>query len=261
MRTVIRDAHSEVRFLTWYFFTLKYNVSDLGQKKKALVDFYEYVRGLETELERDEFLTTAAVALQIDVQILRKDFDAPVTGNKTTGAWMQPGAAIEQKPPPIKQKPVSKQEKQIIALVIKFPELLEADMLLGEILWESDSAYLLFSFFHDRIKSGEVFPRENLSSAHSQMPPEMRNLLSEIDFKDLEAIDLEKEISFEKAKSALQLAVTILQERGISEELASVLAEVTQREKLGLDLGELEVKHALLLEARKKWQNARKNIQ
>jgi len=94
MRTMIRDAHSEVRFLTWYYFTHKYNVSDLAQKKRALAEFYEYVRSLETELERDEFLRTAANALQLDVQILRKDFQQPVTGQKQA----QPPVAPDRRP-------------------------------------------------------------------------------------------------------------------------------------------------------------------
>ncbi|HMY11252.1 MAG TPA: DNA primase, partial [Turneriella sp.] len=48
MRFLVSQAHSEVKFLIWYTFAFKYNTSDLSQKKKALADFYEYVRILET---------------------------------------------------------------------------------------------------------------------------------------------------------------------------------------------------------------------
>jgi len=259
MRFLVQQAHSEVKFLVWYFFQFKYNIADLPQKKQALADFYEYVRILETELERDEFLTTAAGALQIDVQILRKDFSTPVQPGKTAGAWLEPvEKPINQTSPrEQKAKAVNKQEKQIIALLIKYPELIDQEMLLNSAIWQSDHAYLLFSFFHDRAKSGEIFSRNNLSSVLTQMPEDMRNLLSEIDFKDLEVIDGEMDVSPAKARAALRLAVSIMQEEHLTAELNRILAQVKQQEALGKDFSELEERYFLLEEERLKWRRMR----
>jgi DNA primase len=255
LRYLVQQAHSEVRFLIWYFFTFKHNVSDLNEKKLALAEFYDYVRILETELERDDFLKNAAGVLQVDPQILRKDFQTPVQGGKTAGGWINPVAEPQrQAAAPAKPKPASKQEKQIIALIIKFPELLENDMLLKEVLWENEDAYLLFSFFHDRMRVGEVFVRENLSSVHTQLPQNMSNLLSEIDFEELEALDSEVEIDAKKAKNAMTLAVTILKEQHLNQKIKELQSTMVSAEKAGSNTADIEEELQLTMQDRQKWQ-------
>lgn len=256
MRTLIRDAHSEVRFLVWYFFTHKHHVSDLAQKKKALVEFYEYVRALETELERDEFLRAAATALQVDIQILKKDFQTPGQGNKPAAAWVQP-VSEPALPPPAKIKPVSKQEKEIIALILKFPELGEEQMLLGEIPWENENAYLLYSFFHDRLKSGEAYSWENLNSAMQFLPEKLSALLAEIIMDYEEAFGEKNEIVLADAKRHLSQLVRTLVVQAIDDRIAVRQKEITRLDNAGGDVEELMLEQQQDIDKRLQWLKVR----
>ncbi len=254
MRTLVRDAHSEVKFLAWYHFSFKHNVSDLSQKKQALVEFYDYVRILETELERDEFLKTAAAVLQVDVQILRKDFQTPSQGGKSTGAWVQPVEAREQaQKPAVKLKPVSKQEKEIIALILKFPELGEESMLLSEIPWENENAYLLYSFFHDRLKSGEAYSWDNLSSAMQFLPEKLSALLAEIMMDYEEAFGPTVELSLTDAKRHISHLVRTLAVQALDLRIHDRQKEIARVDKTGGDVEELMLEQQQDLDKRMQW--------
>jgi DNA primase len=258
MRTLIRDAHSEVKFLAWYYFTFKHNVADLSQKKQALVEFYEYVRVLETELERDEFLKSAAAALQVDVQILRKDFATPGQGGKNTGAWVQPQVeARERAVMPAKLKRVSKQEKEIIALILKFPELGEEQLLLGEIPWEDENAYLLYSFFHDRLKSGEAFNWENLNSAMQFLPEKLSALLAEIIMDYEEAFGPTAELTMAEAKRHVGQLVRTLAVQALDDRIASRQREIVRIDKMGGDVDDLMVEQQQDIDKRMQWMKVR----
>lgn len=258
MRTLIRDAHSEVKFLNWYFFQFKHNVSDLSEKKKALAGFYEYVRILETELERDEFLKGAAAALQIDAQILRKDFVTPPQGAKGNPPWMAAQQAAESKPAPLpKLKPVSKQEKEIIALLLKFPELGEEQMLLGEIPWENENAYLLYSFFHDRLKTGEAYNWDNLSSAMQFLPEKLSALLAEIIMDYEDAFGSTSELLLADAKRHIAQLVRTLAVQALDARIAGRQKEILRADKAGGDVEELMLEQQQDLDKRMQWLKVR----
>ncbi|AFM12052.1 DNA primase [Turneriella parva] len=258
MRFLVQQAHSEVKFLVWYFFQFKYNVSDLSQKKQALVDFYDYVRILETELERDEFLKTAAGALQIEVQILRKDFTTPVQGGKTAGAWLnQPEpavartAAVSSKP-----KPVSKQEKEIIAMLVRFPDLGDEQMLLSEIPWENENAYLLYSFFHDRLRTGEAYSWQNLNAAMQFLPDNLGALLAEIMMDYEAAFDQAESLTPAEAKRNLRQLVRSLAIQALDKRIQDRQKIIGSEEKRGADIEELMLEQQQDIDKRTQWFRA-----
>ncbi len=254
MRFLVSQAHSEVKFLIWYIFAFKYNTSDLSQKKKALSDFYEYVRILETELERDEFLRAAASALAVDVQILRKDFSAPTQAGKPVGGLIAAEAkAREQASPPQKPKPVSKQEKEIIAMLLRFPELGNEEMLLGEIPWENETAYLLYSFFHDRLRTGEAYNWQNMSSAMEFLPDHLAALLAEIVMDYEAAFDNPEALSPGDAKRNLQHLVRTLAIQALDKRIRQRQEEIARRERLGADVEDLMIEQQQDIDKRLQW--------
>jgi DNA primase len=258
MRFLVQQAHSEVKFLVWYFFQFKYNVSDLSQKKQALVDFYDYVRILETELERDEFLKTAAGALQIDAQILRKDFAIPVQGGKTAGAWLnQPEpAAARATTVSLKPKPVSKQEKEIIAMLVRFPDLGDEQMLLSEIPWENENAYLLYSFFHDRLRTGEAYSWQNLNAAMQFLPDNLAALLAEIMMDYEAAFDQAESLNPAEAKRNLRQLVRSLAIQALDKRIQDRQKTISSEEKRGADIEDLMLEQQQDIDKRTQWFRA-----
>ncbi|MFO1479266.1 MAG: DNA primase [Turneriella sp.] len=254
MRFLVSQAHSEVKFLIWYTFAFKYNTSDLSQKKKALADFYEYVRILETELERDEFLRAAASALAVDAQILRKDFSAPTQAGKPAGGFIAAEAkAREQASQPQKPKPVSKQEKEVIAMLLRFPELGNEEMLLAEIPWENETAYLLYSFFHDRLKTGEAYNWQNLNSAMEFLPDHLAALLAEIVMDYEAAFDDPEVLSPADAKRNLQQLVRSLAVQALDKRIRDRQEEIARRDRLGADVDDLMLEQQQDIDKRLQW--------
>ncbi|MFO1526581.1 MAG: DNA primase [Turneriella sp.] len=255
LRFVVQQAHSEVKFLIWYYFAFKFNISDLGQKKKALAEFYEYVRTLETELERDEFLKSAAGALQIDVQILRKDFAAPTQGQKNQGGWIaaEKPARDNASVQPAKPKAVSKQEKEIIAMILKYPELAGEQMLLSEIPWESETAYLLYSFFHDRLRTGEAYNWQNLNSAMQFLPDNLAALLAEIIMDYEAAFETSEPLAAVDAKRNLSQLVRALAIQALDKRIRDRQEEIMRQEKLGADVEDLMLEQQQDLDKRLQW--------
>lgn len=256
MRFLVSQAHSEVKFLLWYTFAFKYNTSDLSQKKKALADFYEYVRILETELERDEFLRAAASALAVDVQILRKDFSASA-GKAPGGFLLDEQKMRERATPTPKRKPVSKQEKEIIAMLLRYPELGSEEMLLAEIPWENDNAYLLYSFFHDRLKTGEAYNWQNLNSAMEFLPDELSALLAEIMMEYESAFDGDEALNLADAKRNLQQLVRSQVIKSLDRRIRERQEEITRRERLGADVDDLMFEQQHDIDKRLQWHRMR----
>lgn len=255
MRFLVQQAHSEVKFLVWYFFQFKYDIADLPQKKQALADFYEYVRILETELERDEFLKTAAAALQVEVQILRKDFATPVAGGKSGGAWLS-----QPEPAPVrastvvsKPKPVSKQEKEIIAMLVRFPDLGDEQMLLAEVPWENENAYLLYSFFHDRLRTGEAYTWQNLNTAMQFLPDNLAALLAEIIMDYEAAFDQAESLTPAEAKRNLRQLVRALVIQSLERRIQERQKIIMSEEKRGLDIEDLMLEQQQDIDKRTQW--------
>ncbi|MBS0619726.1 MAG: DNA primase [Spirochaetes bacterium] len=255
LRFLMQQAHSEVKFLVWYFFVFKHNTADLAQKKKALAEFYEYVRALETELERDEFLKTAANALQLDIQILRKDFTTPTQAGKSAGGWLAAeNTAREKITAPEKPKAVRKQEKEIIALLLKYPDLASEQLLLAEIPWESETAYLLYSFFHDRLRTGEAYNWTNLTSAMQFLPDNLSSLLAEIMLDYEAAFESGEAMAINDAKRTLGQLVRTLVLQSLDARVRERQSEIDRQEKLGADIDELMLEQQQDLDKKLQWQ-------
>jgi DNA primase len=254
LRFLVSQAHSEVKFLIWYTFVFKYNTAELSQKKKALVDFYDYVRLLESELERDEFLRAAASALAVDVQILRKDFSVSMAAGKAAGGFL-PAEQRQRDLVPKSQKPnpVSKQEKEIIALLLRFPELGNEEMLLAEIPWENETAYLLYAFFQDRLKAGEAYSWQNLNSAMQFLPDSLAALLAEIVMDYEAAFEDPEALNPADAKRNLQQLVRSLAVQSLDKRIRARQEEITRRERLGADVDELMLEQQQDLDKRLQW--------
>ncbi|HRP70164.1 MAG TPA: toprim domain-containing protein, partial [Turneriella sp.] len=254
MRTVIRDAHQEVDFITWYFFRYHYETTELAQMKKALREFYDYMRLLETELERDAFLKAAAAVLQIDIKILQKDFLESLQDKKNTAAWL----GAERKPVTEKQpkqvKEVTKQEKEIIALALRFPELMEEEVLLNELPWESDTAYLLFSFFQDRLRIGNTFDWENLSSAMQFLPDALSGLLAAIIMEYEDTLNASVELTVTDAKLNLRRLVRTLVLQTINNRIAMRQKRISELDAQGEDIDELMLEQQEDIDKRIQWQ-------
>jgi len=250
MRGLIRDALSEVQFIIWYYFTHAYNTSDLAQKKKALGEFYEYVRSLETELERDAFISAAAATLSVGKEILLKDFSQ---GPKASGGFIAPKPEFTRAPVATKPKPVSKQEKEIIALILKYPELGSAELLLGEIPWENETAYLLYSFFSDRLKTGEAYNWENLNSAMQFLPDQLAALLAEIMMDYETAFTGENQLGIEDIKRSLNQLVKTLAVQAIDQRIAARQKEIARLDQAGADVDELMLDQQQDMDKRMQW--------
>lgn len=258
MRFMVSQAHSEVKFLVWYTFAFKYNASDLPQKKKALADFYDYVRILETELEREEFLRTAATVLQLDAQILRKDFAAAPQAGKSAGAFLAAeNRQSEQRIQPVKPRPVGKQEKEIIAMLLRFPALGDEELLLSEIPWENETAYLLYSFFHDRLKAGEAYDWQNLSSAMEFLPDALAALLAEIIMDYETAFDDAQVLTPAEARRNLQQLVRSLVVQALDRRIRERQHEIARRDQLGSDVEELMLEQQQDIDKRLQWHRMR----
>ncbi|MBV6493587.1 MAG: DNA primase [Turneriella sp.] len=254
LRTLIRDAHEEVYFVAWYFFRHKYNTTELQQKKKALREYYDYIRTLETELERDAFLKRASVELATDIKILQKDFLGTDKKAQEAGAWLQKNKTIQKAVPQTKPKQASKQEKEIIALVLRFPELGDEEMLLEEIPWGSDTSYLLFSFFRDRLKTGTAFAWDNLNSAMQFLPENLSSLLAEIimDYEDV--LNADTELTHEVAKMNLRRLVRTLVLQALDARIKERQSKISELEKAGQDIEELMLDQQQDIDKRIEWR-------
>jgi len=254
MRFLLLQAHSEIKFLMWYLFSFKFNTVELSQKKKALAEFYDYVRLLETELERDEFLRAAASDLSIDVQILRKDFTAFAQFAKPAGGFIPvTDIAYQESRHTHKPKAVSKQEKEIIAMLLRFPELANEELLLAEIPWESETAYLLYSFFHDRLKTGEAYNWQNLNTAMEHLPDNLAALLAEIVMDYETAFEKPEAIRPEEAKRNLQQLVRSSVLQSLDKRIRQRQEEIARRERMGADVEELMLEQQQDIDKRLQW--------
>jgi DNA primase len=258
MRYVVAQAHSEVKFLLWYLFSFQHNTVDLAQKKRALAEFYDYVRILETELERDEFLRAAASALSVDVQILRKDFSASGQSERAGGSFIAANTRSHQQfAQPQKPEAASKQEKEIIALLLRFPELGSEELLLGEIPWENEAAYLLYSFFHDRLKTGEAYNWQNLNSAMEFLPDQLAALLAEIAMEYEAVFDTPEGLTPTDAKRKLQQLVRTLALQSLDKRIRERQEEIDRKERLGVDVEELLLAQQHDIDKRLQWHRVK----
>ena len=186
---MIDSAKDEMSFVLWYYFSHKHSLNDLEDKKTAISDFFSYVKeNVEQLWEQLEFMDGASPILGISPQTLQYDFKkdlknslknhtrtlSPVNQMGRRGKQAQSAATGMKKIPTV--------EKDILAVLLYFPDYWEKEFLLDQVNWSSREMYLLFGFFRDRLKSGEIWKWENLNEVISLLPQELAAVLSEIIF-------------------------------------------------------------------------------
>lgn len=175
--TLLDSARSEVAFILWYFFSFKYNVTVLEEKREAMAGFFEYLTGLEQHWERIDYLGEAASVLQVDKKVLEADFRRALQEKGSTPRYERPPAALEEEERPQKPSPL---EMETLGLLLRYPAFWQKKVLLEELELTHKTIYLLFTFFRDRLRAGEFWSWERLSEVMSLLPPELSSALAEI---------------------------------------------------------------------------------
>ena len=195
---MIDSAKDELGFILWYYFSHKHSLNDLEEKKTAILDFFAYVReNVEQLWEQLEFVGKASPILEISAQTLEYDF------KKYLKSGLQhPGSHLvsvmrrrndQNKALAVQIKKIPKVEKDILAVLLYFPDYWEKEFLLDQINWSSQEMYLLFNFFRDRLKSGEIWQWANLNEVISLLPGELASVLSEIIFEFDYVMEVQKD--------------------------------------------------------------------
>lgn len=182
---LLDSAKSETAFVLWYFFSFKFNISNIGEKRVAMDEFFAFLDTLEQEWERQDYFSEAAKALKTDVRILSEGYKNYKKGVKTAKRPQEGVIPQVVKVPRI--------EKEILALLLRFPAFWQKGVLLDELKLAHQKVYLLFSFFRDRLKAGEFWSWDELSKVVAKLPEELSGLLSEIIIEMDEVFKLESE--------------------------------------------------------------------
>lgn len=168
------SAAGELEYVLWYFFHFHYDISIPAQKQRALHDFFNEVRELDSEIMRDEYLSAAADVLRVDAGLVRKDFR-----NFAKGGAGREKPVLSAAPAEIKEEKENLREKEILFLLLRYPDLWNQEKLLELIEFSREDFTLLFSFFRDRLHAGELWQWEKLNEVISFLSdPALEELLS-----------------------------------------------------------------------------------
>jgi len=230
--SLLDGSRNEVSFVLWYFFTHKYNISQLDQKREAMENFFEYVNKLPAEWEKDEYLKEAAVKLAISIDLVRNDFKK--TGSTHIVLKRKP---VEYEEEVEREYPVSSLEKEILSLLLRHSACWNDKVLLDEVEWSGKESYLLYVFFRDRLRSGEFWKWKDLNKVMNLLPDAgMVRLLSDIlfsmetVFEELEESDDAAFIDKEYSKKLSQLVMLQKKER-LEKEIKQKTDDLSNAEK------------------------------
>ncbi len=188
--TLIDSAISELDFFLWYFFRYKNDISQIGGKRSAIKGYFDEVKQLTSEVDRVEYLKSAASVLGLDTKVLQKDFSRYIAGDKSiVSQSAAPSSGVNKSV----EKAKLRREREVLYLFLKFPELWTEPAFLKNILFDTPSISLLFHFFHERIQSGEVWDFERMGDVMQiledpGLESEVAGLL--IEFSDFDKITL-----------------------------------------------------------------------
>ena len=207
--TLLDDAKSEADYLLWYFLVHKFNIQEIFQKKSAIKELFQYIMTFEEQWEKEDFLKLAAKSLNIEYKTLVRDYNA----------FHKKGDLPQNKKKPVegrtKDASIPRLEREIMALLLRFPDLWQNEVLLKEMHWQSEEAYLLYSFFRDRLRTGESWSWAQLPEVMLLLPESLNSLLSGIilDFEKLfdELIEEEKKENKWLTTNVLQHKINYLQ--------------------------------------------------
>ena len=186
--SLLDNAKDEIGFCVWYYFSHKFNITDITQKKKAIEELFIYIaENIEQNWEKLEYLNAVSTILTIPIETVKvdfKNFTQPNQLQKKT-LFTLPNIKEEQDKANSHTSYVkpSIMEKNILVYLLRIPKLWNEDSLLEEIVWSSPEMELLFYFFKDRLLTGETWNWNELKEAMSILPNNLRDLLSEIIMK------------------------------------------------------------------------------
>ncbi len=233
LATLIDNARPAIKFFLWYFFVHSHNIQIVEEKRQALLKFFTFVEGIEYEWERVEYLKEAASILDFEMKVIRADYNRFISGRAA------PAQPKDERPET--QKPIiqaSRLEKETLALLLYFPDLWNNEVLLNQMKWKSQVAYLLYSFFRDRLKTGEHWAWQNLSEVISILPAELAGLLSGLVIEFDPLFQEERENAEQAAAAQLQRNVLTCKRSFHEEKRRELHTELVMHEKLGDEMVE-----------------------
>ncbi len=174
---IIDSAQDEVAFVLWYYFFNKYSIADMEEKKKAIAVFFSYLQENILQLwEQLEFLKKAAYNLEVSYEVLAYDFKKFLKGSQEIRLFPNKPQVKQTNPEP----KIPKNEKDILAVLLYSPENWSNELLLEQINWTTQEMYLLFSYFQDRLKIGELWEWNKIGEIVLDLPKELSPLLAEV---------------------------------------------------------------------------------
>ena len=249
--SILDSSKNELQFILWYFFFHKNNINNMEDKKTAILHFFSYVQDYHEHLwEKLEFIEKSSEILQVSPDVLKHDFKQFMKDQSSFVAYRKYDTKKESE-----KKSIFRIEKDVLAILLKFPELWENERLLDEMSWSSEEMYLLFYFFNDRLKTGEMWDWDHLNEVISILPENLSALLSGIilEFEPvLEQQKEEKNYSSDLKKMILQCKLHEIENR-----LQVVQDRLNVDEKFeNKDSESLTMEFRDLIEEKKKIKNA-----
>jgi len=267
---LIDNAKNELQFILWYFFRFKYNINSLEEKRQAINEFFENIVELEEDWVKQEYIKKAAGFLSIEFNALLKDYlqkektihhknipyNTDLNSQTTNENFLEENFDI---PTSLneREKKVPRLEQEILFLLLKHNFLWQKELLINEIKWKHQKMYLLFSFFRDRLKTGETWGWQNLSKTIDILPEELSQILTgliieydevesskEVDKEDI--IDLFSHLIKEHKVITLNMAIAKLKNKLEDEERIQ-----------GNQIDELTEKLIVLIEKKNELKNAK----
>ena len=190
--TLLDNAKDEISFCLWYYFSYKFDLSNITDKKKSIEEVFEYIHtNIEQNWEKLEYLNSIADALNVPIETVKADFKQSIKKENKPFLSSNKYSNIPEEQTVSKKIKPSIIEKNILVYLLRIPKLWGEADLLDEMIWSSSEMELLFYFFKDRLLSGEIWNWEHLKEAMSILPNNLAELLSEIviqfdeDFDDI----------------------------------------------------------------------------
>lgn len=200
--SILDDPINEIQFILWYYFSFKYNINQLEGKRKSISEFFEYVSSLDTEWEKEEFIRNASKILFIPFDTFLRDYRSMSPQKEIIHSPKTKSTLIHYE--------TQTKEKELLALLLKFPEFWEKKKALTEISWKNESAELLFGFFRDRLSNGEYWPWEELYKTGTFLSKEMNALLADIIFTYQDQFsENDNPLKYEKSFNSIILSIKI----------------------------------------------------
>ncbi len=252
---MIDSAKNQVSFILWYYFFHKYTISNLEDKKKAISDFFLYLKeNIDQLWEQLDFIKQASLTLEITHEVLQYDFKR----------FLKASHNIQLSPIKDKRKSdnfksttlkIPRIEKDILAILLHSPKYWSNKLLLEHINWTTQEIHLLFSYFHDRLKIGKTWEWNMLNQIILDLPKELSSLLSTIIIE----FDQVLENTPEKKDYTSTLKKMILQKK--RNEIEIKIGELQKKlslnnEFVNKDMNELTLQFQNLIEEKKKTTDA-----